>query len=388
MIRLPDRVRTAARCVALMLAPLIVFAAGPADAAFETAAREAILVDFATGSVLLAKAPDQAMPPASMSKLMTVYMLFERLRDGTITLDDELPVSEKAWRMGGSKMFVEVGTSVRVEDLLRGIVVQSGNDACVVVAEGLAGSEEAFGRAMTERAREIGLTHSSFTNATGWPDPAHFMTVRDLATLTRRLIADFPEYFHYFAEKTFTYNEISQGNRNPLLYRDIGVDGMKTGHTEEAGYGLTATAEANGRRLILVVTGLGSVQERADESERLLAWGFRETSNYTLFKAGETIDTAEVWLGAAPEVPLVLGRDLVVTLSGEARKGLAATVVLDSPVAAPVEAGALIGSLRITAPDMETIEVPLQAGASVARDGLFGRVLTVVTHFVFSAIGG
>src|SRR3546814_548920 len=205
--------------------------------------------------------------------------------------------------MGGSKMFVEVGSQVRVEDLLRGVIVQSGNDACIVLAEGLAGSEEAFAEIMNETGREFGMTGSHFTNATGWPDPDQRVTARDLATLAKRTILDHPEYYHYYGEKEFTWSDIRQGNRNPLLYRDIGADGLKTGHTEEAGYGLTASAVQDGRRLILVVNGLPSMQARADESDRLLSWGFREFDNYALFKAGDTVDEATVWPGAAETAP-------------------------------------------------------------------------------------
>lgn len=355
--------------------------------AFDTAAREAILIDSQTGTVILDKEADKPAPPASMSKLMTIYMLFERLKEGSITLDDTMSVSEKAWRMGGSKMFVEVNTSVRVEDLVRGIVIQSGNDACVVVAEGISGSEEAFAAAMTERGREIGLTNSSFTNSTGWPDPGHFMSTRDLATLTQRIIDEFPEYLPYFAELEFTYNDIKQGNRNPLLYKDIGADGMKTGHTEEAGYSLTATAERAGRRLILVVTGLDSVQARSSEAERILSWGFRETKNYTLFKAGEEIETADVWLGNKARVPLILNEDLTITLSREARKEMTAKVVLESPVPAPIVRGTEIATLVIDAPDLPPVEIPLKAGADVEQSGLIARLWSAATYTVFGSLG-
>ncbi len=355
--------------------------------AFDTAAREVILIDAETGSVILNKDADKPAPPASMSKLMTIYMLFERLKEGALSLDDTMSVSEKAWRMGGSKMFVEVNSNVSVEDLIRGIVVQSGNDACIVVAEGLSGSEEAFAEAMTERGREIGLTNSSFTNSTGWPDPGHFMSARDLATLTHRLIVDFPEYFPYFAELEFTYHEIKQGNRNPLLYKNIGADGMKTGHTEEAGYGLTATAERNGRRLILVITGLDSVQARSSEAERILAWGFRETKNYTLFKGGEAIESADVWLGVDSQVPLVLDDDFTITMSRESRKEMSVKVVMDAPVPAPIEQGAEIATLIISAPDMDTIELPLKAGTAVEQQGIVGRLWSAATYSVFGSLG-
>lgn len=374
-------------CAGVCAGWLVFVAAASPVQAFETAAREAFLLDFETGSVLLEKDADKPMPPASMSKLMTIFMLFERLQEGALSLDDMLNVSEKAWRMGGSKMFVEVGTSVRVEDLIRGIVVQSGNDACVVVAEALSGSEEAFAEAMTERGREIGLIDSSFMNSTGWPDPAHFVTARDLATLTRRIVVDFPEYFHYFAEKSFTFNDIKQANRNPLLFKDIGVDGMKTGHTEEAGYGLTATAERNGRRLIMVITGLDSVRARSDEAERVLGWGFRETKNYTLFEGNEEIETADVWLGVQATVPLTLPDDFTITMSRAARKKLEVKVVLESPVPAPIVKGTEIATLVISAPEFKTVRMPLQAGADVERLGYFGRVWAAVIHTVFGAVG-
>jgi D-alanyl-D-alanine carboxypeptidase (penicillin-binding protein 5/6) len=356
-----------------------------AAATIETQAREAFLVDFDTGVVLLDKNADQLMPPSSMSKLMTAYMVFERLKDNRLSLDDELTVSEKAWRMGGSKMFVEVGNQVRVEDLLRGVIVQSGNDACIVLAEGLAGSEEAFADQMTEKARELGMTQSTFRNSTGWPDPNHLMTARELAILSKRIIQDHPEYYHYYAEKEFTWHEIRQGNRNPLLYRNIGADGLKTGHTEDAGYGLTASAVQNERRLILVVNGLPSMQARADESDRLLSWGFREFDNYALFKAGDTVDEAPVWLGAEETVPLVIASDLKVTLPRSDRNGMQVAVVYDSPIPAPVPAGQEIAKLRVTWPGGVPVEVPLQAGRDVEQLGAFGRIAASVKFLLLGA---
>ncbi|MGH6718645.1 MAG: D-alanyl-D-alanine carboxypeptidase family protein, partial [Alphaproteobacteria bacterium] len=226
-----------------------------AAAGFETTAREAILIDDTTGAILLEKNADQLMPPSSMSKIMTVYMVFERLRDGSLAMEDELPVSETAWRMGGSKMFIDVGSRVKVADLLRGVIVQSGNDATIALAEGLAGSEDAFADQMTARAHALGMTNSTFKNASGWPHEDHLTTARDLALLASRIIRDFPDYYPLFAETEFTYNGIHQGNRNPLLYKDLGADGLKTGHTADAGYGLTASAVRDGRRLILVLNG-------------------------------------------------------------------------------------------------------------------------------------
>ena len=369
----------------LAAAGLAAVLASPPVSAIETTAREAFLVDATTGRVLLDKNSDVSMPPASMSKIMTTYLVFGRLKDGRLSLDDELPVSEKAWRMGGSKMFVEVGKTVRVEDLLRGVIVQSGNDACIVLAEGLSGTEEAFAEEMTRKAREIGLTGSSFANATGWPDPNQRMTARDLATLAKRIIEDFPEYYHYYAETEFTYGGIRQMNRNPLLYKSLGADGLKTGHTEEAGYGLTASVVQGERRIILVLNGLDSQKARGEESVRLIGWAMREYDNYTLFKPGETVDQAPVWLGEAANVPLVMPEGVTVTLSRKARRDMRVKVVYDAPIPAPLRAGQEVAKLVVAAPGEEPLEFPLMAGADVERLGIFGRITASLEYLVFGA---
>ena len=363
---------------AVLLAPLSVGAQE-----IETPAKQAYILDAQTGTVLLDKDADSLMPPASMSKLMTAYMIFQRLKDGRLTLEDEFLVSEKAWRKGGSKMFVEVGSRVSVEDLLRGIIVQSGNDACIVVAEGIAGSEEAFAEMMTETARKIGLEKSVFRNATGWPDEDHVMTARELAVLAERIIADFPEYYHYYAETSFTYNEIRQGNRNPLLYTMPGADGLKTGHTEASGYGLTASAKRDGRRIILVVNGLPSMNARSQESGRLMDWAFREFEALSLFKAGETVEQAEIWMGDTHTVPLVSVEDIIITVPKAARRSMVVSAVYDGPVAAPVKQGDRIATLRVALPNGTTMDYPLQAGADVEELGLFGRMLAAAQHLAF-----
>lgn len=369
--------------VAVLIALLV--AGGPA-AATETSARQAILVDMTTGSVLLEKNADELVPPASMSKIMTLYMAFERLRDGSLSLDDTFLVSAKAWRKGGSKMFVEVDKRVRVEDLLRGVIVSSGNDAAIVLAEGLAGTEELFAEEMTRRAREIGLEHSVFKNATGWPDPEHLMTARDLATLVQRTIEDFPGLYPYYAETTFTYNGIRQENRNPLLNQRTGADGLKTGHTEASGYGLTASVERDGRRLILVVNGLAGVRERATESARLIEWGLREFDTYALFKAGEVVEEAEVWFGEAARVPLVVASDVVVTLPRKARAEMTVAARYEGPIPAPIEAGAQIAKLVVSAPGIQPVEFPLVAGAGVERLGLFGRLSATISYLLWGVL--
>jgi D-alanyl-D-alanine carboxypeptidase (penicillin-binding protein 5/6) len=368
-------IATRLRAVTLTLGLVFVLIAAPANAApIETAAGHAILIDYDTGTVMLEKAADEAIAPASMSKLMTLYMVFDKLKHGELRLDDTLPVSEKAWRMQGSKMFVHVGDRVRVEDLLRGVIIQSGNDACIVLAEGIGGSEEAFAELMTERARELGLTNSTFRNATGWPDPTHLMSVRDIAILSRHIIEDFPDFYPLFSEIEFTYNKIKQGNRNPLLYKNMNVDGLKTGHTEEAGYGLSASASRDGRRLILVVHGLAGVNERSQESERLIEWGFREFVNATIAKAGETIETAPVWQGAASEVPLTVASDVTVTLPRSARRKMTALVRFEGPLPAPVRKGDAIATLHVEAEGMPAMDIPLVAGADVAPLGMAGRL--------------
>ena len=359
--------------------------AATASPGMETTAKQAYIVDLQTGTVLLEKDIATPTPPASLSKLMTLYMVFEQLKQGKLSLDDKFVVSRKAWRMGGSKMFVEVDKRVRVEDLVRGIVVQSGNDACIVVAEALSGSESAFAEAMNRRAKELGLTDSNFVNSTGWPADNHVMSPRDLAVLTKRMIEEFPEYYPYFAEKSFRYNKIKQGNRNPLLYRDTGADGLKTGHTRAAGYGLVASAVRDGRRVVLVLTGLPSARTRSFEARRLLDWAYQSFRNYDLFESGAVVENADVWLGEEETVPLVTERDVRISLPRASRRGLKAKVVYEGPVPAPIAKGTKIASLVVTAPDFKTLEVPLVAGADVDRTGVFGRLGAAISYMVWGA---
>lgn len=349
----------------------------------DTTAKHAIMIDMTTDSIILEKDADVPMPPASMSKLMTIFMVFERLKSGKLSLNDRFLVSRKAWRKGGSKMFVMVNTRVSVEELLRGIIIQSGNDACVVIAEGISGSEDAFAMLMTRRAKEIGLANSSFKNATGWPAEGHYMSARDIATLSMKLIRDFPEYYSIFAEAEYTYGGIRQENRNPLLYKGFGADGLKTGHTEASGYGLASSVERNGRRLVLVVNGLGSMRARSYESARLMDWGFRETASYALFKKGEEVDTADIWLGEAPQVKLLAGSDLVLTMPRSARRDMKVKAIYRNPVQAPVAAGAAIGRVQIVSPGRKTVEIPLVAANAVERLGPSGRIGAAVQYLIW-----
>ena len=353
--------------------------------AIDTPAMEALLIDSETGTIMFEKGADERMPPSSMSKLMTVLLVFDRLKDGTLSLDDKFPVSEKAWRKGGSKMFVEINSRVRVEDLLRGIIVQSGNDACIVIAEALAGTEEEFAAMLNERAREIGLTGSNFVNATGWPHPDHYMTARDLARLAHYMIETYPEYYRYFAERDFTWSGIKQDNRNPLLYRDVGADGLKTGHTEAAGYGLTASAIQNDRRVVMVLNGLDSKRQRSRESARLIGWAFREFRNYHLFEKGEVVAEADVWLGQSETVPLVVPEQLVLTMRRKARKDMTVTVHYEHPIPAPIAEGQRLGTVRLTAPDHDVIELPLHAGNRVFELGAVGRLKAAVNYVLWGA---
>ena len=365
------------------IAPLL--GASKLAAAIETEAREAILLDFDTGAELFSKNPDQLMPPASMTKMMTIYLLFERLKQGRLSLKDEFVVSEKAWRKRGSKMFVEVGKRVPVEDLMRGIVVQSGNDATIVVAEGLAGSEEAFAREMTAKAREIGMANTTFRNASGWPDPEHMTTARDLATLVEATVRNFPDLYRYYAEATFEYAGIQQHNRNPLLGRMPGADGLKTGHTEEAGYGLAASALRDGRRLILVVNGLPSEKSRRAESQRLLDWGFREFGSYKLFSAGETLTNVGVWLGEKNNISLVAERGVTMTIERNLRKSMKVLVRHEEPIPAPITKGDKLGQVEISIEGRQPIVVPLAAGESVPRLGVSGRMSAALGYLLWGA---
>ena len=349
----------------------------------ETQAKHAFILEAETGVVLLDKGADERIPPASMSKIMTAYIVFDMLKEGRAALTDQLPVSERAWRLQGSKMFVPIGGRISIDDLIKGVIIQSGNDACLVLAEGLAGSEEAFVELMNKKANEVGLKDSHFTNVSGLPDPDHWMTARDLATLAIRTVKDFPEYYHYYSEIDYEFNNIKQGNRNPLLYKNVGADGLKTGHTEEAGYSLTASVARDNRRIILVLNGLPTMKARAQESDRLIEWAFREFNDYRLFAAGDKVDEGDVWLGGEPKVPLTVGTDFVVTLPRKARKDMKVTVEYDRPIPAPVQKGETVGKVVMTVPDMTPVEAPLIAAASVERMNPWGRIATLAGYLVW-----
>jgi len=365
------------RLTALALA-FVTFAT-TAAAAFETRATAAWVADETTGMVLLSKNADTALPPASMSKLMTLNMLFEALRDGRVTLETTFTVSERAKNMGGSSMFLNTNDTPTVEELIKGIVVQSGNDACVVVAEGLAGTEDGFARLMNERAQDLGMENSTFANSSGWPNPNQRMSMEDLGILALRLIREFPEYYGYFGMETFEYDgrvPTNHENRNPLLKLGIGADGLKTGHTQEAGYGLVGSAMQGTRRIVFVITGLPTEDARKQEAIGIVNWAFRQFVEKTVAERGTRIAHAPVWMGAEPEVGLVLSEDLDVLVPALAQDSIDAEITYQGPLRAPVEEGAEVARLTLQLPDMAPVEVPLVAERAVARGGFLPRIKT------------
>jgi len=382
-------VKTSLKIALLAVACLIPFSLTMA-AQIKTQAKHAIMIEGSTGAVLFDYDADSPMPPSSMSKLMTIYLTFERLRDGNITLDDELEVSKatwRKWRLQGSTMFLKSGQKVTINDLLHGIIIQSGNDACAVIAEGLAGSEAVFVEWSNEKAKELGLTQSHFANVNGWPNSEQYMSARDLATLSQKIITDFPEYYKIFKQKKFSYNNISQTNRNPILYSMPSADGLKTGHTEDGGYGLVGSAVQDGRRLILVINGLGSNRARAREAKRLLTYGFRNFSVYPLFKAGDVVDSANVWLGTEAKVPLVIQGDVTLSLSRQDRRKMKVKIIYTGPIPAPIVKGQPIATLEVSAHDMKTITLPLIAGANVSKLGGVGRLKAAFNYLLMGSSG-
>jgi len=359
----------------------------PQDGGYQTAAPHAILIDAESGSVLFEKSADELVAPASLSKLMTAEVVFNEIKQGRLKLTDEFIVSVNAWRKGGapsrtSSTFIPIHSKVSVDDLLHGVIIQSGNDACMVLAEGIAGSEDAFAEKMTNRARELGLTKATFGNSNGLPHPRQLMTVRELAKLAQHIIATYPEFYRLYGEREFTFNKIRQQNRNPLLALNIGADGMKTGFTKEAGYGLVGSAAQNGLRLIVVVNGLKTEKERADEAKKLLEWGFNGFQSSVLFDEGTVIAEAKTYGGTQRYVPLMAARAVKLMLPRGARERIIARVVYSGPVPAPVQKGQKIGKLKVWRGDFVVLEVPLQAAEDVGTGALPGRAWDAATELV------
>jgi D-alanyl-D-alanine carboxypeptidase (penicillin-binding protein 5/6) len=381
----------AAGPLACLLAVLVFSAPASAQEAYETRATQAILIDARTGRVLFEKDADTPVPPASMSKLMTMIMVFEALKAGSLTLDQQFTVSEDAWRRGGamsggSTMYAELNSSIRLEDLIKGAVIHSANDACIVIAASMAGSEEAFAQRMTARARELGATNATFRNATGLPDPEHRMSVRDLSVLARHIITRFPEYYRYYAMPEFTWNGITQQNRNPLLKDYPGADGMKTGYTRESGYGLVGSAERDGRRLIMVIAGLNSIAERRQEAQKLLDWGFSQFRSVDVYEKGDRVGQARVWGGTARNVPLLAAQSVRVALTAEEEEVAEVKLAYNGPLMAPVEAGKEVGKVRFIVDGITVAEVPVVTAGAVPEDpSMWTRALDSVFIMIFGS---
>lgn len=345
-----------------------------------TSARQLLIMDYGTGEILYEKEGHTLMKPASMAKLMTVALLFDKVKNKELGLDTLFTVSEKAWRISvagrtaSSKMFLEVNSKVRLEDLLRGIIIQSGNDATMVAAEGIAGSEEGFAALMNEKARALGMKDSTFGNSSGLPHPDQWVSAHDLALLARYIISEHPQLFRFYSEREFTYNKIRQANRNPLLGKFPGADGMKTGHTDESGYGLVGTAVRDGRRIIMVINGLTSMAEREAEATRILELAFREFRSLTLFNKGDIVADAEVFGGVRSRVPLVVKDRVMMSMRRAARDQLRAVLTYDGPINAPVARGAKVGTVTVTAPGAKPQIIPVYAGTPVARVGMMQTV--------------
>lgn len=363
-----------ALAVCMLIAPAMV-------QAFETNARASYIFDQTTGTVLLSKNAQEPLPPASMSKLMTIYMAFEAVADGRLAIDELLPVSTHAANYGGSSMFLDTTDRVSVEDLLRGVIVVSGNDASAVLAEALSpdGSEAGFSRMMTERARQMGMMNSNFVNSNGWPALGHLMSMEDLGILANRLITDFPTFYPLFAETEFPFDgrvPSNSSNRNPVLTLGLGADGLKTGHTEEAGYGLAGSAKQGDRRIIWVITGLDSRQAREEESVKIINWAFRQFAQADVAVAGSRIASADVWMGAMPTVGLTVAEDLSLLVPVLNQGDITAEVVYNGPIAAPITAGQQLGELVINLADLPEKRVPLIAENDVASGGFSSRMRT------------
>lgn len=383
-------------CLAAVAAIAMCSLSGPAGAqaqkspdTFQTSAPRAILIDPDTDTVLFEKNADELMYPASLNKLMTMAVVLNEIKEGRLNLDTEFPVSEYAWRHGGapsrsSSMYVALHSKVKVRDLIQGVIVQSGNDACIVLAEGIATTELAFAEMMNKRAREIGLTKSNFTNSTGLHDPDLKVTARELAKLAQHLIQTYPEFYKIYGEREFTWNKIRQQNRNPLLAMNVGADGLKTGFTSEAGYGLVGSAVQNGLRLIVVVNGLKTAKERAEEGRKLLEWGFKGFESRPLFSEGEAIGDAKLYGGAVGRVPLTAGKAVKLLVPKNAGEKIIARIVYTGPVPAPVEKGQAIGKLKISRGENVVLEVPLQAAESVARGNMAQRAFDAASELMVS----
>ena len=354
--------------------------------ALNSIATHAIIYDYETNEILYEKNAYEKTPPASTTKILTSYIVFDQIKKGNLKLNDKFRVSEKAYKKGGSSMFLETNTMVTVEDLLYGIIVQSGNDASIVVAENISGSERAFTDLMNEYATKIGMKNSNFVNSSGWPHPLHYSTMYDLAVLSKAIIRDFPDMYKIYSEKEFTYNNITQPNRNSLLELYEGTDGLKTGYVKDSGYGIVVSTLKKNRRIIIAVNGLESRKSRVIESERLLNWAFRNTKLETLFKKGEVVKKTDVWLGTKNQIDLIVGQDILTTLKSEQKDSIDTKIIYDKPIEAPILKNQEIGKIIIEIKDKDTLEFPLYAKDSIKKINPLFRVFSAIRYLIFGNI--
>lgn len=350
---------------------------------FDTSAENALLIDFDTNQILYSKNEEKKIYPASMSKLMTLYILFDSLKKGIVTLDDKFVVSRNAYQKEGSTIYAELGTEISVQDLIRGIIVSSGNDACVIVAEALSGSEDNFANQMNFYAEEMGLRNSNFKNSSGLHNDDHYTSAEDLVKLSNLLITDFPDYYPYFAERSFTWNSIIQYNRNNILRLDLGVDGLKTGYTSKSGYGIIVSSEKNGRRLIGIVTGLKSVDDRTNEISRLINYGYRGFKSYSVFIENQIIDYAKVWKGNKNNLPLIVDKDINLLLDIPGRRGINVEYKYNEPIYAPIFKGDVVGSIDIIIPGRKNIKLDLLAGEDIKQVNFFTGFIRSLDYFLY-----
>ena len=367
----------------LILNILIYFFLSTSLHAVDTKADQAIVIDYNTGEVLFEKNSEQKIPPASMTKIMTVYAAFDRIKKTDLSVNDVCIVSPKAYKMGGSRTFLEIDDKVSIDDLLKGIIIQSGNDASIALAECLAGTESDFAKLMNFYAKEIGMTNTNFNNSSGWPEENHYSTVYDIAILSNRLIKDFPNLYEYFALKEFTYNEIKQPNRNKLLSNFNGADGLKTGYTKKSGWGIAASAINDKRRITVTINGTNSSRSRLNESSYLLKWAFTQTSEKKLLNKGEIIKTVDVWLGNKPTINLIVEEDLVSILSFDQLKLIESTISYEKPINAPIKKGDKLGNLEINIAGKKTINIPLVAESEVKETNPLFKLFAGIKYLIF-----
>ena len=354
----------------------------------DTVAKQAIMIEPDTGQIILEKNSDELMKPASMAKLMTIYIAFEKIKNKSISLDDKFIVSEKAWKKRGSRTFLEPGQTVTVEDLLRGVIVQSGNDAAIVLAEGISGTEDIFSDLMNSVARELKMDNTIFKNSTGWPDPQQNTSSRDLSILALNLINKFPDLYKMFAEISFTYNGIKQGNRNPILYNNLvfGADGLKTGHTQESGYGLVASAKRNNLRFILVLNGMTSMRQRKQESSRLLNSAFREFKKLKIYNLNETVTKAKVFLGESDNISLIVKDEINLLLNSVEQREMRVKASWEEPVSAPVSKDTILGTLTIEIPNKKVLSYPLYAGSDIKKQSFIKRIGSTIDYIIWGSV--